>query len=764
MRKLVLVLAATLLVEERLAAQEPSSTQVRSSGASALVPALTVSEIQLDGLRRVSPETLRMRLESRVGEPPDTAKIEHDVRNIARLGWFGTVRADIQLASDTGATEGPVPGLRLIFYAQELPFLTAVSYTGSRLLSEQQIEKFLAEQKLKPKPGEPENPVLLNRAARALEAALAELAHPQGRVRAIRREAPNATVQVQFEIDDGPRIPLGRIRFRGDLGVTEKTLRRQLRSLAPGALFAGLRGKDAYTLAAFESDRSQMLGYLWTHGYPKAQIGAADVSEYDQASHRWWQWRADTRRKLFSIAIPIEAGAYEPRTPGQKRPESSAYTVHRLEFTGLRRFPDRFLRSRIGVREGAIFDEQALEAGLRRLARTGYFKAIQKKDVSVQPDEASRTVVVTIYVEELGPQRVSIDGGREQFGSTLGIAYSLFNILDREELLTSRIECGPEMLQLAVGLAKEGFFGSHGSLALSIFDTFLRPRFSDEVKGPFFYQHSEGSNASYQYALSNTDSLNAGYIASNSIAGYSFALSSASEGGGDTQTSSRSVALGWIRDRGAEQVAVTNSVSGGLLGGTENLLRTKLEYARLVRDPIFNRENTWALRTTVIGAGSYSGPMPFTSRFFAGDAYVRGLNDGDLGPMTIASSILPSGEVKYSAVPSGANIIGAVNAEYRWRLSSSTEAAAFMDVGQGRLLSNWLGPSRMSIFQFTNTLIRGSTGVELRWTLPAIGVPLRGYYAVNLSRPERLLPLPDGSLFRYHTRWSALGWGLGSIF
>src|ERR1700685_679417 len=113
------------------------------------------------------------------------------------------------------------------------------------------------------------------------------------------------------------------------------------------------------------------------------------------------------------------------------------------------------------------------------------------------------TADVTIHVEELGQQRASLVGGRGQFGSTLGIAYSLFNLLDREELLSSRIEGGPESLQLAMGFAKEGFLGSRGSLALSVFDTFLRPLFYGSVKGPFLKQQSEGIDAAWSYALNN---------------------------------------------------------------------------------------------------------------------------------------------------------------------------------------------------------------------------------------------------------------------
>src|SRR5262249_39113146 len=40
------------------------------------------------------------------------------------------------------------------------------------------------------------------------------------------------------------------------------------------------------------------------------------------------------------------------------------YTVRRLDFRGNQRFPDRFLRRRIGLEEAQPLDEYALEAGL----------------------------------------------------------------------------------------------------------------------------------------------------------------------------------------------------------------------------------------------------------------------------------------------------------------------------------------------------------------------------------------------------------------
>jgi outer membrane protein assembly factor BamA len=230
------------------------------------------------------------------------------------------------------------------------------------------------------------------------------------------------------------------------------------------------------------------------------------------------------------------------------------------------------------------------------------------------------------------------------------------------------------------------------------------------------------------------------------------------------KTSSSAVGLDWTHDAGSDRFSIANSVSGGWLGGTENVIRSNEEYARIVPDPFFNHQNAWAFRTTFSAAGSYSGNMPLYAMLFSGDAQVRGLNSGELGPYEVVPLVSSSGNQSYSAVPAGANIIGAANAEYRVRLSGGTQAVGFFDLGSGRLLPNWMGPARPTLLDATNGLLHGSVGIELRWTVPEIQVPVRAYYAINVIRLNRFLTLPDGSLFHAHNRLFAFGWALGTLF
>jgi len=829
-------------------AAQPSGSFAPNDDAASLRPAAStpiVDEIVFLGLYRVAPDAVQAQISSRRGESFDPRRVEADVHALARLGWFGKISAETQSAKITSSPSlEAVAGVRLVFRLEEMPYLTGLEYTGSRLLSHAQIEKLLSENHLTARLGEPVNPANLKKIAQTIQSALAELGHPRSDVEICRDEFPNRTVRVRFEITDGPHIPVGRIDFQGNTQLPAKLLRRQMRQIAPRALLATLRGKNAYTPTAFEEDRERILTYYQNHGFPEARIGNARVSDYEKNSLRWFPWPHRATGTRLAIYIPVQAGPYyrigsmdasqalleagamrgqklqtlsrseigkpysaqavehlrrawfaaiQPK-PGAQKPatyravdtsrifdpdtgavrikldfsDAPPYLVRRIDIQGLHRFSDRFIRRRILLQEGRTFDDRALEAGLTRLARTGYFRPIHKEDIHIETDEIAHAADVTVHLHEIGQQRVSFSGSQGQFGSTLGIAYTIFDLFQREELLASQIDGGPESLQLLLGIAKDGVLSSRGSLALSVFNNILRPRFVKSVKGPFFTSQSEGLNAGWSYAATNVDSLGINYGVSRSTTDYSVAIPASLTGVTSSDihahTSSHALGLGWTHDTEKERLALADSVSGGWLGESENLLRSSGEYAHLFPDPIFNHENSWAFRSSFSGAGSYRGDMPLYARIFSGDDQVRGLRTGELGPYASVSSVTASGNTQYSTTPAGANLIGAANMEYRLPLASGMQAAGFFDLGSGWLLPNWLGHARPSLLDTTNGLLHGSTGIELQWTVPAIQVPVRGYYAVNVLRLNRFLALPGGSVFHARNRFSVFGWALGTLF
>ena len=509
--------------------------------------------------------------------------------------------------------------------------------------------------------------------------------------------------------------------------------------------------------------------------YAKAEVGSAySARALEDLRHAWVAARTPKRnREEGGTERSVETSrTFDLETHRVRESigfsEAPPFLVRRIEFTGIHRFSDRYLRRRIGLQEGRPFDEHALESGLARLTRTGYFHQIKKEDIRVDTDDITHTADVTIRVSEAGQQRASFSGGLGQFGSTLGLAYALFDLLQREELLTAQIDGGPESLEILLGLAMEGFLGSRSSLAISVFNNVLRPRFASTVRGPFYASQSAGLNAGWSYAVAKTDSLTVNYGLSHTNTSYSFSLPTSLTGlpSSDLRatTSSSALELGWRHDAGNERLSLANSISGGRLGGSENVIRSNEEYARVFGDPFLSHHNAWAFRTTFSGAGSYQGDLPVYARLFSSDAQVRGLNSGELGPYAVVPSVSKSGNQTYSALPAGASVISAANAEYRVPLAGTAQAAGFFDLGSGWLLPNWLGKARPTLLDSTNGILHGSVGIELQWTVPGIQVPLRAYYAVNVLRLNRFLQLPDGSLFQAHNRLFAFGWALGTLF
>src|SRR2546421_3601219 len=124
----------------------------------------TLDGLRFSGLRRIAPAAVVAQIASHPGAQFDPSMIDKDVRALARLGWFESIHVE---ATSSTASSPPSPEnskrMTLIFHLDELPFVSKVEYSGSRLLSRRQIEKILEEKKLMPGIGRPADPAALQR-------------------------------------------------------------------------------------------------------------------------------------------------------------------------------------------------------------------------------------------------------------------------------------------------------------------------------------------------------------------------------------------------------------------------------------------------------------------------------------------------------------------------------------------------------------------------------------------------------------------------
>ena len=68
--------------------------QPENSTAIVAAPTPIINEISFTGLRHISPKALEAQISSRTGGPLDVRSVETDVRTLARLGWFESIRIE----------------------------------------------------------------------------------------------------------------------------------------------------------------------------------------------------------------------------------------------------------------------------------------------------------------------------------------------------------------------------------------------------------------------------------------------------------------------------------------------------------------------------------------------------------------------------------------------------------------------------------------------------------------------------------------------
>jgi outer membrane protein assembly factor BamA len=342
-------------------------------------------------------------------------------------------------------------------------------------------------------------------------------------------------------------------------------------------------------------------------------------------------------------------------------------------------------------------------------------------------------------------------------------------LLGGEELIDSHIDVGPDSLHLALRIAEESLFGSRVTASLTVFQDVVRPHLPGVLGNRHFLStRNAGYAIGWGYPVSLDETLITNYTISHQSTQYAVELPPSLTGVMNNQVRSsgsiHSFGFDWVGENSSQHWDAGASVAGGRLGGDENFLRSSLEYDRVRRDPLTNGRDSWALRSYVSGVSSFRGDLLFQNRYFTGDELLRGFRHGEMAPYAVEDLMDSSGRDSFQAIPAGADLLVAMNAEYRVPVAPRTQLIGFSDTGSGWLLPNWLGPDRPVLLTGTNGILRASTGLELRCQIPLTAQPLRLDVALNPLRLAKSFLLPDGSRFRAPDRFLAWTWGLGPLF
>lgn len=543
--------------------------------------------------------------------------------------------------------------------------------------------------------------------------------------------------RISVPVSEGPRYRIASVEFEGDAWADGRARKKIAKTLRSGAV---------YSLGEIQRLQKRIVASGWFPNPSDTGISPELVvhPQFDPE-------RGEVRLLVRAQPVP-------------------PIVVRRIEFLGHHRFSDRYFRRRIGLEEGKPFDPLRLEQGLAALAAAGFIRPAAEGDVHVTPVDDGRAVDLTIRVAEIGRQRVSLVGGAGQLGSTVGIAYQLFNLLGGEEMLAGRLEGGPGSLQAALGLTQEALFGTRISFGIALSRTVLRPAVLTAAgRERLFSSRTDTFGLAAGYPLARRDQLLLAYEFAGTRSSYPLRRSGIAQPAGlakvTTRSSTQTLTLGWTHTGPAQRFEARTALTGNILGGDEDFIRAAVEYIRTAPDPATRGRNSWGFRGYLAGAGALGpGGLPLHARYWGGEHLLRGFRTAEFTPWIAVPGGGEAGSAPYRAEPAGANVLAVWNAEYRTPLARGADAAVFLDVGAGWLVPRWLGGARPAVVGGSSGAVRASTGIELRLPLPLVQEKLRLFYAVNpLRAAESWLP-PDGSRHRPGHRRALLGWGLGAIF
>jgi outer membrane protein insertion porin family len=463
------------------------------------------------------------------------------------------------------------------------------------------------------------------------------------------------------------------------------------------------------------------------------------------------------------------------------------FLVRRINFLGNTKTLDKVMRREFVLEEGKVFSSGALDNSILRLNQLGFFDKIEEKDYEVKPDEKKGTVDVDVNVKEKSMQSIGFTGGVSGIsGSFIGINYTTNNFLGRGESLEVSLTGGTRTSNFMVSFTEPYLLDTRWGMSLSVFnqryryDTYSSYGITNIIGEPveLFTQRTTGTTislsrrlgysgwsigSSYTYQKIGISSIASGFepYALSQFAGlapsgnpYS-ALSGIIRSEITPMLSYNSTNNYFYPTRGT-RFSLSSAIAGGILGGDFSMVRPAVEYSHFVPDRWLTRgHNIFAFHFQGQYIQSYNNSsVPFFDRFFiGGENTIRGFDIRSISPIAVISAPLydskgnPLIDLKTGLplisqpipTPVGGDTVGIFNFEYRIPIAGPLAFAAFYDLGFNRLSRiqslGSFGASTVEVVGLTNNALRGSTGLEIQFTLPVVNAPFRLIFAYN---PQRL--------------------------
>ena len=346
-----------------------------------------VEAIEFRGARRIPQDTLRAIIFTKKGDRFDTEALHRDFIALWNTGRFD----DIRLEREPGRT-----GWIVRFVVTERRVVRSIKYEGLKSITISEVLDRFKERRVGLTVETQYDPNKVQRAVIVLKEYLSERGRQFATVEPQLRQIPPSSLEVTFNVAEGPKVKVGEIEIEGNKVFSDKAVRRAMKNLRPigipySILFENLFSKS-FDSTKLEEDKDRIRNFYQENGYFTARVIEHKMTMRDVGGGKF--------------KIPL----FYPNKPGKRADltvlveEGRLYRLNRINFVGVKLFrtPETLMVPVFGMKEGDVFSTAKLRKGLESLRKLygefGYIDFVPEPSFDPQP--GSDKIDLTLTVDE----------------------------------------------------------------------------------------------------------------------------------------------------------------------------------------------------------------------------------------------------------------------------------------------------------------------------------------------------------------------------
>jgi outer membrane protein insertion porin family len=317
-----------------------------------------VQRIEVQGLQRISSETVNSYLPIRPGQQLNSEKTAAIIRDLYKTGFFERITLDRR-------------GNTLIINVQERPTIGKLDISGNSFIPTDKLTTVMKSMDIAE--GRVYNRVMIERIKQSLLNQYYELGRYNARVDVTVTPMSRNRMLVKIDISEGLVAKIRRINIIGNHAFSEARLDKQMTLTTPG-LLTFITQSDRYTQEKLEESLDNLRNFYLDHGYIKFTVKSSQVA-------------ITPDRKSIYLTIVIDEGL--------------PYKVKGLVLTGNLILPREQLMKLVKIKPGDTFSRQAIIDAEKSISNALGDKGYVFATVSLNPNvnDTNRDVFLTFDVK-----------------------------------------------------------------------------------------------------------------------------------------------------------------------------------------------------------------------------------------------------------------------------------------------------------------------------------------------------------------------------